>query len=88
MAATFKEGGHWFCFDWRTTEFDIIGTWRTDLVYSALEMRMLPCATQFIAFDGSIHGGDDTCIYNKEKVIEYLGSSIDLLVLANQARFS
>lgn len=41
----FKEGGHWFCFDWRTTDFDLYGTWRTDDIYSSLEARLLPCAS-------------------------------------------
>ena len=82
------EGHHWFCFDWKTTDFDIYGTWRTDEYFSALEIRMLPCATQVTAFDGSLLGGDQSCIYDKEEVLEYLGSAIDLLVLANHGDFN
>ena len=64
----FKEGDHWFCYDDSALDFEIKGTWRTDEVYNALDIRLLPCASQYTAFDGSIHGGDESCEWDLAEV--------------------
>ena len=64
----FKEGDHWFCYDDSALDFEIKGTWRTDEVYNALDIRLLPCASQYTAFDGNIHGGDESCEWDLTEV--------------------
>ena len=52
-----KQDNHWFCFNWKTTDFDIAGDWKLDPDYETIEVRLSPCASKIIAFDGSVLGG-------------------------------
>ena len=68
-------------------DFEMNGTWRTDDEYKSLDFRMIPCASQYTAFDGTIHGGDESCVWDKEEVVEWLGPAMDVMALHNQPIF-
>ena len=82
-----KEQGNWFCFDWSTLNIDINGSWKTDPNYQAIFPRLISCASEITAFDGSTLGGYDGCITDEKVVKDWLGATIDLIVLTNQPSF-
>ena len=41
----FKEQGGLFCFDWDSAALDLYGTWTSDVNYSAIDIKMMPCGT-------------------------------------------
>ena len=50
-------------------------------------MRLVPCATQFEAHDGSLVGGDESCVWDEDEVKDYIGSAFSILVYHNQNEF-
>ena len=72
-----RKANEMWCLDWTALQFDIYGTWRTDDRYATLDVRMIPCAQRYTAFDGSKRGGDDSCEWDKQKVVNYLGTSVE-----------
>ena len=59
------------------------GTWRTDDDYRILDFRMIPCASQYTAFDGTVYGGDDSCVWDREEVLKWIGPAMDVMALHN-----
>ena len=85
----YKEENNLFCYDREAlAEFEMNGTWRTDAEYRSLDFRMIPCAVQYTAFDGTVHGGDESCVWDKEEVLGWLGGVMDVMVLHNQPIFN
>ena len=76
------EGGL-YCLDWKNLDFALFGSWRKTGDYSAINVRLIPCAVQFEAVDGSLVGGDDSCVWDQDEVNEYLGSAFNILVYQN-----
>ena len=42
---------------------------------------MFACASQYIAFDGTVHGGGDECEWDFDQMRNYLGEQVGLLTL-------
>ena len=81
----FKDDGRWFCFDIKAFEdITMHGRWVDDDDYQSFDFRMIPCASQYTAFDGTVHGGSESCIWDKNQFMEWLGSSVDVMALHNQ----
>ena len=49
---------------------------------------IIPCASRFVAHDGTVHGGGANCVWNKSTVLEYLGSTFSMVAFYNQGTFN
>ena len=65
----------------------LYGGWRSGTTYGALDVQILPCASRYVAYDGSVSEDDGSCIWDKEQTIEYLGSAIQIIININQGTF-
>ena len=65
-------------------DFKLFGDWQVPGDYNAANIRLIPCATQFESYDGSILGGEDDCVWDEEEVKSYIGPSFKILVYHNQ----
>ena len=81
------EDGNLFCLDWENIEFSLHGDRWSGQSYSSIDIMLVPCATQFRAYDGSTFGGGDECEWDKEKVVDYLGDQINLITIYNSDHF-
>ena len=48
---------------------------------------VIPCASRVTFFDGSVVGADDDCVWDKDAVMNYMGSAFNLLSYYNQQEF-
>ena len=64
-------------------DIDLYGDWKSDTEYSVLEIMLLPCATRFTAYDGTVHGGGENCVWDKNETLAYLGDAININLLFN-----
>ena len=81
-AESFQAGGHLWCLDVAHL-IQLNGSWRTDEFFGAIEAAVFTCASQVTLFDGSIQGGSEDCEWDKDKVLEYLGSGASLVTFYN-----
>ena len=65
----------------------LFGGWKTGKTYRALDLQLLPCASRYVAYDGTVYEDDGSCIWDLEQTIEYLGSAIQILINTNQGSF-
>lgn len=73
-----QSGGHLFCLDWQAQQHEIYGNWQnTGTNFSYVDVMLVPCATS----------GEESCVWEKDKVQEYLGSPWDMIVYHNQQQF-
>ena len=82
-----KEKNLWYCFDWKSVDWNLYGAWRSDAEYVSLEISLLACGTRYIAYDGTEHGGADNCVYSLEETKQYLGEVLNLMALYNHGTF-
>ena len=78
------EDGDLFCLDWKALNFNLYGDWQEAGDYNAVNIRLIPCATQFESYDGTILGGNDECVWDEKEVKDYIGESFRILVYHNQ----
>ena len=38
-----------------------------------MDVVLMPCATRITLFDGSMVGGEDSCIWDKDEFADYMG---------------
>ena len=76
-----------YCYDWGEEGYDLYGAWSAGSTYQALELGIFPCASQYTAIDGTVHGGGDNCAWDFAEHREYFGSATDLVALYNQGTF-
>ena len=55
--------------------------------FTTLDPMIIPCASQVTLFDGSVVGADDDCVWDKDAVMNYMGSAFNLLSYYNQQEF-
>ena len=46
-----------YCLDEQLYDIDLYGNWISDTNYAALDIMLIPCATRYTAYDGTVHGG-------------------------------
>ena len=68
-----------YCIEEQLYDIDLYGNWVSDSYYSALDIMLIPCATRYTAYDGTVHGGGDNCNWNKTEAMNYLGGAINLI---------
>ena len=66
---------------------DLYGSWKTGGQYAAIKIDVRPCSSSWVAFDGTVHGGSDDCVWDQKENIEYLGEAINTLVMYNYGVF-
>ena len=66
----------------------LYGSWRSGLSYRALDIQIVPCATRYVAYDGSVSEDDGSCEWDIEKSKEYLGSALTIVILSNEGAFN
>ena len=55
-----KEHDLLYCFDSsKYHDHKLYNTWLSDTNYGGMEVSVIACASQYVAFDGTIHGGGD-----------------------------
>ena len=60
-----REANNWYCFEWDSRDdLDLYGTWKTGGSYGALGIEVRPCASRWTAFDGTVYGGGDECVWD------------------------
>ena len=51
--------------------------------FAAVDVMLIPCASQVTLFDGSVIGGDDNCIWDKRKMEIIMDMSYNLSIFHN-----
>ena len=68
-------------------DIDLYGSYNTGKAYSAIDVKLVPCASRITLFDGSELGADQSCEWDQTKVQAYLGAYFDIIIYHNQAEF-
>ena len=55
--------------------------------FTALDPMIVPCASKITLHDGSVVGGDESCVWDKQEVQNYMASAFSLLSFVNQQEF-
>ena len=79
-----KENNNLFCLHPEVQNFNLQGSWLTTADYATYDVWLTSCTSQFKLFDGSEQGADESCIWDQQEVLEYLGSGFFLTVYHNQ----
>ena len=82
-----QAGGHLYCFDWKETNFDLFGSEASGLDFAAMDPTLIPCASEVTLHDGSIVGGEDECVWEKEEVMKKMGSAFNFMTYFNVEEF-
>ena len=76
------------CLDWEVAKLaPLRGHWRTDESYTAYDVQFVPCSMRFTMPNGTVVEPRDDCIKDKEKVMEYLGETLEMMVYYNKETF-
>ena len=75
--------GDFFCPDWNARKFYLKGSEVSGSDFANFDAMIIPCASRITMFDGSVIGGDDDCIWDKDAVLDYMGSGFNLLSYYN-----
>ena len=73
------------CIDWTNDDIVISGD-ETDATYRSLDIMLVPCGMQETILGGTEDRIPDDCNYDKDALIEYLGS-IQMMMYYNQGQF-
>ena len=65
----------------------LFGGWKSGKIYRALDIQILPCASRYISYDGTVSEDDGSCIWDLEQTIEYMGSAFQIIITTNQGNF-
>ena len=68
-----------YCIDEQLYDIDLYGDWISDTLYAALDIILIPCATCYTAYDGTVHGAGDNCNCNKTEAMLYLGDAVNII---------
>ena len=80
--------GNFFCFDWKVIgDITLFGSEESGVDYGALDPMLIPCASRVQLYDGSVIGGEDTCVWDKEEVRKYMGQTFYTMAYHNQQVF-
>lgn len=83
-----KDSQALWCLDEAVIGRKLYGGWVSGGDYTALDIQLIPCASRYVAFDGTVSEDDGSCIWDMDATIEYLGSAISTLVLSNNSVFN
>ena len=83
-----QEAKEFFCMDEKAREHMLFGGWRSGKLYRALDVQILPCASRYVAYDGTVSEDDGSCVWDIEETIKYLGSAIQIIINTNQGIFN
>ena len=53
-----------------------------------MDAMVVPCASQIELHDGSVIGGHDDCVWDREEMTKYVGISFNLFAYFNQQEFN
>ena len=65
----------------------MLGAEKDGVEFISFDAMIIPCASRVELFDGSVVGGDDDCIWDKDTVLNHMGSAFNLLSYYNQQEF-
>ena len=68
-------------------DFKLFGTNFASSDYNAIDVALYPCASRIEAYDGSILGADDSCVWDQGEVEDYLGAVFWIKAYSNQQVF-
>ena len=83
----FQETQELFCMDDKAREHMLYGGWRSGSNYRALDVQIIPCASRYVAYDGTVSEDDGSCDWELENAIEYLGGAYTIGMNSNQGKF-
>ena len=78
-----REGGHFYCLDWKALGFDLYGKEVSAVDVAALDPMLIPCASRVTLFDDSIIGGDDECVWDQSKTDEIMDGAYNFITYHN-----
>ena len=78
-----RNGNNFFCIDERALGFELFSSEASGVDFHALDIVLMPCATRTTLFDGSVVGGDDNCIWDKEEMTNYMGRNFYVMQFHN-----
>ena len=64
--------------------FKVHGTEASGVDYAAIDPMIVPCASKITLHDGSVVGGDDSCVWDKQEVQNYMGDAFNMFSFVNQ----
>ena len=79
----FLAEGHFYCIDFSLHDFTLYGTESSGIDHIAIDIILVPCASRVTLYDGSVVGGDDSCVWDKDEVRNYMGQTFSLLAYHN-----
>ena len=82
-----QEAKEFFCLDQKARDHMLFGGWKSGTIYRALDIQILPCASRYISYDGTVSEDDGSCEWDLEQTIEYLGSAMQIIIVTNQGNF-
>ena len=50
---------------------------------AAVDFMLVPCGSKVTMYDGSVIGGGEECVYDHERMIEYMSPQYNMLKLYN-----
>ena len=68
-------------------KFDLYGSEASAIDFSALDVLLVPCASRITLFDGSVVGGEEDCIWDRNKMEEVFDDAYNFMVYHNQHEF-
>ena len=63
-----------FCLHPSANDFYLLGSWLKNIDSTTYDIQINACASAYELFDGTVLGGEDDCIWDKEEVQAYLGT--------------
>ena len=82
-----QESNELFCLSHKVRELILFGGSRSGLIYRALDIKLVPCATRYVSYDGTVSEDDGSCIWDRDQTIEYLGQAVTTVMVTNQGVF-
>ena len=76
-----------FCLDWKHAGVKLRGSWKTDSIYTAIDVSVGPCLFSYTDYSGKEHGYRDDCFEDKQDIENWLGSSLNMIAFYNAGFF-
>ena len=68
-------------------ELSLHGSAKKGNSYNIIDVQMVACASRYTIFDGSELGADENCVWDKQDMLTYLGTSFYMKIYHNQQEF-
>ena len=75
------------CLNWDELNLDLQGTYKLDKIHNVVQVVAVPCATTFTDAYGVKHTAGPDCVWDKDEVLQNVGSVFNSIVYTNSGIF-